>query len=244
MTHPVVEVDDVSLVYRLAHNRAGSFKEYTIGLLKRQVTYEQLAAVNGVSFTLDSGQVLGIVGHNGAGKSTLMKMVARVLPPTSGRVVVRGSVAPMIELGAGFNEELTGAENVVLYGAFLGRDPDEMRERVTDIASWSELTSFMDVPVRSYSTGMLARLAFAVATDTAPNLLIIDEVMSVGDESFQRKSRQRIHEMIDGGAAVLLVSHNLELIRESADTVLWLDHGHVKAHGNTDEVVDAYVAAL
>jgi ABC-type polysaccharide/polyol phosphate transport system ATPase subunit len=235
-----VEVTDAALAYRLSRTGAGTLKEFAIQLLRRQVTYERFWALKGVSLSVDDGEVLGVVGPNGAGKSTLMKMIARVLPPTRGRVVVRGRVAPMIELGAGFNPELTGYENIVLYGTLLGRSPQMMRERAEEIAHWADLQDFLDVPIRSYSSGMLARLGFSVATDIEPEVLIVDEVLSVGDAAFQQKSKARIERMIADGASVVLVSHNLETVVEVADRAMWLDKGEVRMIGEPKEVVAAY----
>jgi ABC-2 type transport system ATP-binding protein len=237
---PAVELTDVALAYRLARSRSSSLKEFAIHLLKRQVQFEQLLALRRVSLSVQPGEVLAVIGANGAGKSTLMKVIARVLPPTSGRVVVRGRVAPMIELGAGFNMEMTGYENVVLYGALLGRKAGTMRARAGAIAAWAHLEDAMDVPVRSYSSGMLARLAFAVAVDVDPDVLLVDEVLSVGDESFQRKSAERMDQLIASGTSVILVSHNLDQVLEKADRVLWLDGGIVRAAGAPDDVVAAY----
>ncbi|MBW3579362.1 MAG: ABC transporter ATP-binding protein [Actinobacteria bacterium] len=217
-------------------------KEYTIRLLKRQVEYERLWALTDVSFDVCRGEVFGVVGPNGAGKSTLMKIIARVLPPTEGRVIVRGTVAPMIELGAGFNQEMTALENIVLNGTLLGRDPTTMRERAPAIAEWAGLQDFLDVPIRSYSTGMLARLGFSVATDFQPEVLVVDEVLSVGDQAFQYKSRERIASMIRSGTSVVLVSHDLGTIEEVSDRALWLDHGYVKMLDTPAEVVPAYRA--
>ena len=190
------------------------------------------------------GEVLGVIGPNGAGKSTLMKMVARVLPPTEGRVVVRGVVAPMIELGAGFNPEMTAYENIILYGTLLGRTPGQMQERVDAICEWADLKDFVDVPTRSYSSGMLARLGFSVATDVHPEVLVVDEVLSVGDAAFQDKSKQRMLQMIESGAAVLFVSHDLPSILELSNRVLWLDHGVVRGTGQPAEVVAAYQSTI
>ena len=239
-----MEVQDASLAYRLSHNRAGTLKEFAIRLVKRQVQYERLWAVKGVSFSVPRGEVFSIIGPNGAGKSTLMKMIARVLPPTAGRIVVRGSVSPMIELGAGFNPELTGYENIVLYGTLLGRDPSYMRGRAPAIAERAELTDCLDVPIRSYSSGMLARLGFAVATDVKPEVLLVDEVLSVGDEAFQRTSKLRIEEMIADGTSVVFVSHNLGTVKEVASRVMWLDHGVAKMVGKPAEVVKAYQGSV
>jgi ABC-2 type transport system ATP-binding protein len=240
VTEPAVAVTDLGIAYRLSRNPASTFKEFAIRAVKRQVSYERLWAVRQVSFEVHSGEVFAIVGPNGAGKSTLMKAVARVLPPTEGRVVVRGSVAPMIELGAGFNVELTAKENILLYGTLLGRHPDMMRERTPAILEWSGLEDFADVPVRSFSTGMLARLGFAVATDVKPDVLVVDEVLSVGDEAFQAKSRRRFSTLMQAGAAVLLVSHNLDQVVEMADRAMWMDHGAARMLGDPKEVVEAY----
>jgi ABC-type polysaccharide/polyol phosphate transport system ATPase subunit len=235
-----VEAEGVSLAYRLTRDRAGTMKEFAINVVKRNVQREEFWAVRDVSFTLSPGEVLGVIGPNGAGKSTLMKMVARVLPPTEGRIVVHGVVAPMIELGAGFNPEMSAYENIVLYGTLLGRTPSQMRERVDAISEWAELTDFIDVPIRSYSSGMLARLGFAVATDIEPDVLVVDEVLSVGDTAFQEKSKGRIQHLIESGAAVLFVSHDLETVAKMSDRVLWLDHGRTVMVGEPTEVVDAY----
>ena len=244
MTAPAVQVTDATLAYRLSHNRAGSFKEFAIRLVKGQVQYEQLFALNGVSFEVHPGEVLAVIGPNGAGKSTLMKLVARVLPPNSGRVVVRGRVAPMIELGAGFNPELTGLENIILYGTLLGRSPKHMRARAPEIARWAALEEFLDVPLRSYSSGMVVRLGFSIAIDTEPDVLLVDEVLSVGDESFRRKSKGRIESLIASGTAVVLVSHALDTVLEIADRVLWLDHGRMKMLADPESTVAAYRASV
>ena len=241
---PAIQVDNASLAFQLTRDRAGTLKEFAIQTVKRKVRKEQLWAVRDVSFTVAPGEVLGVIGPNGAGKSTLMKMVARVLPPTKGRVVVRGVVAPMIELGAGFNPEMTAYENIILYGTLLGRTPGQMQERVASICDWADLNDFIDVPTRSYSSGMLARLGFSVATDIHPEVLVVDEVLSVGDAAFQEKSKHRMREMIDHGAAVLFVSHDLETVKVLSDRVLWLDHGTVQGVGGPPEVVSAYQATF
>jgi len=241
---PAIQVERASLAYRLARSSSGTAKEYVIQLMKRQVSYEQFWALRDISFTVNDGEVLGVIGPNGAGKSTLMKMLARVLPPTEGRIVVRGSVAPMIELGAGFNTELTGLENIVMYGTLLGRSPQLMRERAAEIAEWASLSDYLDVPLRSYSSGMLARLGFSVATDTEPDVLIVDEVLSVGDAAFQQKSADRMRKMIDDGASVVLVSHNLPTVRTIADRAIWIDRGKIILEGDPDEVVDEYEATV
>jgi ABC-2 type transport system ATP-binding protein len=239
--HSIV-LDDVWLAYRLSRNPVNSFKEFLIRLVKRQVQYESLWALQGVSFSVSRGEVVGVIGPNGAGKSSLMKLIARVLPPTRGRVRVRGSVAPMIELGAGFNIELTAYENILLYGTILGRSTVIMRERAEHILDWAELTEYRDVPLRSFSSGMLARLGFSVAVDDAPDVLVVDEVLSVGDQAFQRRSKERIEEMIRGGTAVVLVSHSLPSVLELADRVVWLSQGSLVMQGAPEAVVNAYRA--
>lgn len=236
----LIEVMSVGLSYRMSHDRAGTIKEFAFQFLQRQLVTEEFVALADVSFEVKRGEVFSLIGPNGAGKTTLMKVVARVLPPSRGRVVVRGVVAPMIALGAGFNPELAGYENIVLFGTLLGRDPDEMRERVGPIAEWAELTDFLDVPVRSYSSGMLARLGFAVASDIEPDVLVVDEVLAVGDESFQRKSAAKMKQMMAGGTAVLFVSHDLKVVETLSDRALWLDGGRVRMLGPAKEVVDAY----
>jgi ABC-2 type transport system ATP-binding protein len=187
--------------------------------------------------------VLAIIGRNGAGKSTLLKMLARVLPPTKGRVIVRGNVSPMIELGAGFNGELNGIENIVLYGTLLGRTPKQMRQRATDISAWADLDESINLPLRTYSSGMVARLAFAIATDIVSDLILIDEVLSVGDAEFQKKSRQKIEELVKSNAAVVLITHDLKTVRAMAHKALWIDHGRAMKYGDVDSVVDAYLNA-
>jgi ABC-2 type transport system ATP-binding protein len=240
MTESAISATDVRLEYRLSRSNVGTIKEYAIKKAKREMKYESLWALDGVSFEVAKGEVFGIIGPNGAGKSTLMKILARVLPPSEGRVIVRGSVAPMIELGAGFNMDLTGFENIVMYGTLLGRSPERMRQRAPEIAGWADLTKFIDVPLRSYSSGMLARLAFSIATDIEPDVLVVDEVLSVGDAAFQIRSKERMEHLIARGASVVIVSHNLSTVAELADRAMWLDHGKSLMTGAPQEVIDAY----
>jgi ABC-2 type transport system ATP-binding protein len=235
-----VEADAVSVAYRLTRSGGGSIKEFAIRALKRQLVYEYLEAVKGVSFEVRQGQMLAVIGPNGAGKTTLLKLLARVLPPSAGRVRVRGLVAPLIALGAGFNPELTGFENIVLYGTLLGNQPAEMRRRAGAIGEWADLSDFLSVPLRSYSSGMLARLGFAIATECEPDVLLIDEVLSVGDEVFRHRSASRIESLIGRGTAVVLVTHDLGVVTERADVALWLDHGEAVQLGMPSEVVAAY----
>lgn len=240
---PAVRVDHVTLEYRVPRHNANSLKETAVRIARRGIAFEMLRAVSDVTFELYRGEVLGVIGPNGAGKSTLMKVMARVLPPTQGRVRVRGRVSPMIELGAGFNPEQTARENIILYGTLLGRDVRQMKSHCAQIAEWAGLSDYLDVPVRALSSGMVARLAFAVAVDVDPDVLLVDEVLSVGDQAFQRRSSERMDELIRGGAAVVLVSHSLPVIAKRTDRAIWLDHGRVHMVGPPGEVTEAYAAA-
>ena len=243
MTAPVIEVMDASVSYMIRHGAARTLKETAINAIKRRSHDVEVKAIQNLSFTLNPGEVLAVVGRNGAGKSTLLKLVARVLPPTTGRVIVRGNVSPMIELGAGFNGTLTGLENIVLYGTLLGRTPKEMKERSGAIAQWAGLEESIELPLRTYSSGMVARLAFAIATDIVSDLILIDEVLSVGDAEFQEKSKARMKELIESQSAVVLVTHDLEAARELASKALWIDHGRLMKYGEVNSVVDAYLKA-
>jgi ABC-type polysaccharide/polyol phosphate transport system ATPase subunit len=239
----VIEAEHLVLEYRVPRHQVGSLKETAVRIARGGIAYDLVRAVNDVSFELRQGEVLGIIGPNGAGKSTLMKVMARVLPPTAGRVRVRGRVSPMIELGAGFNPEQTARENIILYGTLLGRDVREMKLHCGQIAEWAGLSDYLDVPIRAFSSGMVARLAFAVAVDVDPDILLVDEILSVGDEAFRRKSSERMEELIKGGAAVVLVTHSMPEIENRADRAIWLDHGKVQRIGLPEMVTSAYKAA-
>jgi ABC-type polysaccharide/polyol phosphate transport system ATPase subunit len=234
----------VTVRYRLPRARIPSFKDFAIRWVKRKIVYDDFCALKGVTLDVRRREVLGIVGHNGAGKSTLLKLVARVLQPTEGRVTVRGRVAPLLELGAGFDMELTGRENVYLNGAVLGfrrADIDARFDRIVDFAGVRE---FIDLPLRTYSSGMVVRLGFAVATDIQPDILIVDELLSVGDADFQKKSERRMRELRDKSEAVIMVSHDLTLMRDMCQRVAWLDHGRLRALGHPDDVIDQYVRSV
>jgi len=241
-TEKIVEATDISLAYRRTRHRVSSLKQTAIDTIKGRMAYEEFFALRNVSFEIARGETVSIIGRNGAGKSTLLKVIARVLPPTNGRVIVRGDVAPMIELGAGFNPELTGAENIILYGTLLGRTPKQMQSRIEAIADWAGLTEHLDIPIRAYSSGMTARLAFATATDVTPDLLLIDEILSVGDEDFREKSAARTLAMMNSGCAVLLVSHDLEAVRTMSSRAIYLENGNQKISGNPNDVIEAYLA--
>ena len=230
----------ISICYRMTYDRVKSIKEYLVQLVQGKVQYEEFWALKNVSFEVKRGEVLGIIGHNGAGKSTLLKVISGILKPTEGSIAVDGTVVPMLELGSGFDTDLTGRENVFLNGAILGYSEDYLREKFDEIADFSELGQFIDVPLRNYSSGMLMRLAFSVATVVTPDVLIVDEILSVGDAAFQEKSKKRMMELMGGGTTVLFVSHSLSQIREMCDRVLWLDHGEMKMLDAAQDVCDAY----
>lgn len=238
---PLVEVKNARVTYRIRHGASPTLKETVIQSIKREKLDVEIEALKEVSFAVNPGETLAVVGRNGAGKSTLLKLLARVLPPTSGQVIVRGTVAPMIELGAGFNGELTGRENVVLYGTLLGRKPKEMEARADEIADWADIRESIDLPLRTYSSGMVAKLAFAVATDTKSDVILVDEVLSVGDAQFQEKSKERMKNFFEGESAVILVTHDEKSVRELASKAIWIDHGKVMQYGEVDRVLDAYL---
>ena len=235
-----IEVTNVSLTYRVLKNKSSSLKELFRDVIRRKVRIQNYVALKDVSFTVDSGEVVAIIGKNGVGKSTLLKILAQVLPPTTGNVKVKGSIAPMIELGAGFHPEMTGTENVLFYSTLMGRDMNRTKSRTAAIGEWAGVTDHMDFPLRTFSSGMEARLAFATATDETADVLLIDEVLSVGDTDFQLKSGARMNELINKGAAVVLVSHDLSTVRRLAQKAVWLENGVVKMSGPTEQVVSAY----
>jgi ABC-type polysaccharide/polyol phosphate transport system ATPase subunit len=236
----VINAEGIDFAYRILNNHQSSLKTLFRDFLKRKVRIENYQALKSLSFTVQKGETLAIIGKNGAGKSTLLKLLAQVVPPTKGKLKITGSVAPMIELGAGFNPELTGRENVVFYSALLGRDVKKVKQRVVQIAEWAGVSDHLDYQLRTFSSGMIARLAFATATDEVPDLLLIDEVLSVGDGEFAQKSRKRMQEIISSGTTVILVSHDLVTVADLADRVLWLESGKLKKIGDPKEVIAAY----
>jgi ABC-type polysaccharide/polyol phosphate transport system ATPase subunit len=238
----VIEVKNVNVTYRVLMNKTSSLKALFHDALKGKARIVEYVALQDVSFTVDAGEVVAILGRNGAGKSTLLKVLAGVLPPTQGTSKVNGKIAPMIELGAGFHPEMTGAENVLFYSVLMGRDSKRVKSRTAAIGEWAGVTDHMDFPLRTFSSGMVARLAFSTATDEQTEVLLVDEVLSVGDADFQAKSRARMDSLISSGAAVVLVSHDMSAVRELATRAIWLEDGHVKMIGNPEEVVAAYEA--
>lgn len=237
---PVIVLNNISVRYRAADQRIRTFKEYAIRIIKRQVNFKNFSALNKVSLQVNEGETVGVIGRNGAGKSTLLKVISRVLIPTEGRVRLRGKVSPMIELGAGFHPELTGMENIFLNGTLLGHSRKEIESRLDEIIEFAELEAFINSPIRTYSSGMVARLGFSISTSWKPDILIIDEILSVGDINFREKSGLRMQKYREEGTGALLVSHNLDTIESLCTKAIWLDHGEVKVEGTVKDVIDAY----
>ncbi len=239
MEFPII-LEDVSVRYRLPKERIRSFKEFMIKSIKGRIEYEEFWALKHINFQVLPGEMLGIIGRNGAGKSTLLKLIARVMKPVSGRVWVTGKVAPMIELGGGFDHELTGRENVYLFGSILGISRRAMDEKFEAIAKFAELDDFMEAPMRAYSSGMITRLGFAVVTAVDPDIMILDEILAVGDTAFQQKCHAHIAHFRQAGGTILYVSHALEPILQYCDRALWLEKGELRSLGATEAVVQQY----
>lgn len=239
----VIRVDHVSMRFSLASERVDNFKEYVIKTIKRQLSYGEFWALKDVSFSINRGDALGLIGLNGSGKSTMLKVIAGVLKPTKGSVSVNGTVAPLIELGAGFDMNLTAEENVFLNGALLGYSRQMMEQYYDDIVEFSELHDFMNVPVKNFSSGMVSRLGFSIATIGTPDILIVDEVLSVGDFRFQEKCQNRIKRMLDADTTLLFVSHSIQQVEELCNKVVWLDKGVVKMFGESKNIAEIYSAS-
>ena len=236
----IIKVDHVSMKFNLSSEKFDSFKEYVIKRIKGQVSIEEFWALNDVSFEVYKGDSIGLIGLNGSGKSTMLKTIAGVLKPTKGSVKVSGSIAPLIELGAGFDMDLTARENVFLNGALLGYTRSEMQSYYDDIVDFSELHNFMDVPVKNFSSGLVSRLAFAIATIGIPDILIVDEVLSVGDFQFQEKCEQRIQNMMEHGTTILFVSHSIDQVQKICSKIVWLEQGNMKCFGDAKVICDEY----
>ena len=244
MAQDIIQVNNITVRYKIANDRVSSLKEFVIKKIKKSITEKDFLALDNVSFSVKKGDVVGVVGRNGAGKSTLLKVVSGIQKPASGNIVLNGRVVPMLELGAGFDMELSGKENVYLNGAVLGYSKEFLDEKYNDILEFSELGDFINMPVRNYSSGMVARLAFSIASMVNPEILIVDEVLSVGDENFQRKSKNRMIELMSGGSTVLFVSHNIKQIEEICNKAVWLEHGKVVMTGPSDVVCAEYKKSL
>lgn len=236
----VIAVENVTVSYRVPKEQVRTFKEYAIRRIQGRIQHNEFLALNDVSLCVRKGEVFGLVGSNGAGKTTLLRLIARVMRPKSGRIRIWGNVAPLLAMGAGFHMELTGRENVYLNGSLLGFKRKEMDAKFESIVNFAELWDFIDAPLRTYSSGMLSRLGFAVATDSMPDILIVDEILSVGDSAFQEKSMERITSFKENGGTILLVTHGMDTIKEMCQRAAWLDQGQLRAIGPADEVVYQY----
>ncbi len=237
----VIKVDNVSMMFNLSSEKVDSIKEYLIKMFKKEIHFQKFWALNDVSFELEKGDSLGIIGLNGSGKSTLLKIISGILKPTKGKVTTIGSIAPLIELGAGFDPVLSARENIYLNGAILGYSKEYMKSKFDDIIKFAELEDFVDSAIKNFSSGMVARLGFAIATMNIPDILIIDEILAVGDYKFQQKSFQRMQEMINSGATVVFVSHSVEQVKQICKKALWLDHGNVVKFGDAQEICAEYM---
>lgn len=241
MSEPIIVINHVSMVFNIASEQLNSLKEYFLALIKRQLHFKPFRALDDIDFVVNRGELYGIVGTNGSGKSTLLKIIAGVLEPSEGRVAIGGTIAPLIELGAGFDMELTARENIYLNGALLGYSKGFIDERFDDIVDFAEVRDFLDLPMKNYSSGMIARVAFAVATATTPDILVVDEALSVGDFLFQEKCEARINELVEAhGTTLLFVSHSIEQVERVCDKAVWIEKGHMRMIGDVEDVCKAY----
>ena len=238
----MIEVNDVTMRFHMNLDKILSLKEFVTRKLSGKLVYQDFTALEHVSFTVRRGETFGLIGRNGAGKSTMLKVISGILKPTEGSVVCNGNIVPMLELGSGFDMDLTGRENIFLNGAILGYSEAFLKEKYEEIVAFSELGQFIETPIRNYSSGMLARLAFSVASVVKPEVLIVDEILAVGDAAFQEKSRARMLELMGGGTTVLFVSHSLEQIRQMCRRVVWLEKGEVRMLGDVEDVCGLYGA--
>lgn len=240
MSENIIEINNVSMMFNRTKEQVDNLKEYIIRLSKKNLFFEEFWALNNISFNIRKGESIGIVGLNGSGKSTLLKIIAQVMKPTKGEVKVHGSVAPLIELGAGFDLDLSARENVFLNGTVLGHSRKEMRDKFESIIDFAELWDFVDVPVKNFSSGMIARLGFAIATASRPDILIVDEILGVGDFKFQKKCESRISEITQNDATVIFVSHSIEQVKELCQKAVWLKNGQLMMYGDVNEVCQQY----
>lgn len=237
----VIDVDNVTIRFNLANQRVDNLKEYFIKMLKKELMFQEFLAVKDVSFQIKRGEAWGIIGTNGSGKSTLLKAVSGIIKPYRGKITVNGSIAPLIELGAGFDANLTARENIYLNGCILGHTDKYMREHFDEIVDFAELREFLDSPIKNYSSGMKARLGFAVATMVSLDILIVDEILSVGDYAFRKKCEARMTEVLAGGTTLLYVSHSLEEVKRLCNHAIWLDRGNLRMVGEAKTVCDTYL---
>lgn len=244
MANPIIEVNNVSRRFNLATERTDTIKEYILKLARGKLLFNEFWALRDVSFSVEPGDSLALIGRNGCGKSTMLKVIAGVMSPTAGSVKVRGNIAPLIELGAGFDMDLTARENIYMNGAIMGFDQKFMNAHFDEIVDFSELKDFLDVPVKNFSSGMLARLGFSIATIVEAEILIVDEILAVGDTAFQRKCEQKMDNLLSGGTTLIFVSHSGEQVKRLCRRAVWLDHGQVQMIGDSTEVYNAYQSFL
>ncbi|OFO65920.1 ABC transporter ATP-binding protein [Haemophilus sp. HMSC068C11] len=242
MTDIVVNVENASVRFNKASGNISGLKEYVIKMLKRELMFQEFFALKDINFKVKRGEAWGLIGKNGSGKSTLLKLISGIIEPYRGSVDVNGSLSPLIELGAGFDSELTARENIFLNGALLGHSRKFIEEHFQQIVDFAELNEFLDVPIKNFSSGMSARLGFAIATVTKPDILIVDEVLAVGDYAFQQKCKVRMEELLSGGTTLLFVSHSIEQVKELCQYVIWIDKGIIKAQGDVESVSQQYMA--
>lgn len=236
----MIEVEDATVRFNMASEKIDNLKEYFVKLVKRQLMFQEFLALKNITVKIKPGEAWGFIGTNGAGKSTMLKLISGILEPYKGKVTVRGTIAPLIELGAGFDMNLTARENIFLNGTLLGHRRKFMEEHFDEIVDFAELWDFMDVPIKNYSSGMQARIGFAIATMVRPDILIVDEILAVGDFKFQQKCQERMREMLDQGTTLILVSHNIGDIRRLCDHACWIDHGNMVMQGEVNDVCNHY----
>lgn len=237
-----IRVNDVYIRFNLASEKIDTIKEYVIKILKRQLMFQEFMALKGINFEVKAGEAWGFVGANGSGKSTLLKTVSGILKPYKGSVEINGTISPLIELGAGFDMDMTARENIYLNGCVLGYSEKFIREKFDEIVDFAEVRDFLDVPLKNFSSGMAARLGFAIATTVKPDILICDEVLAVGDFKFQEKCEQRMNELLSGGTTLLFVSHSTEQVKRMCQKAIWIDHGEMRMIGDAEEVCNAYAS--
>lgn len=240
----MVDVDNITIRFNLASQKIDNLKEYFIKLIKKELMFQEFLAVKDVSFKVHAGEAWGLIGTNGSGKSTTLKAISGILKPYKGKITVNGSVAPLIELGAGFDPELSARENIFLNGCVLGHTEQFMKEHFDEIVDFAELHEFLDSPIKNYSSGMRARLGFSIATMIKPDILIVDEILAVGDLKFRQKCEARMKELLDGGTTLLFVSHSIDQVKRLCDHAIWIDKGVARMQGDAKEVCDAYLAEM
>lgn len=244
MGETVIDVKDVGMEFNLSQEKVDNLKEYVIKLLKRELFYQEFWALKNISFQVEKGDKVGIVGLNGAGKSTLLKLISGVMKPTEGKINVKGRISPLLELGAGFDPNYTGRENIFLNGSLLGYHKSFLEDKFDEIVEFSEIGDFIDVPIKNYSTGMVARLGFSIATIVEPKILILDEVLSVGDAKFKEKSEKRMKSFLNKDVTVLFVSHSIDQVRNLCNKAIWLEKGNLIMQGSVNEVCDKYMESI